>query len=312
MALLQIGAFYLGLTKPRRFRCFHPSLRRSDRDQLLPSETSAIRTFAVSYNRHDFGPDTSELGFVTGPFQRPACRLLTIDTPRAMKAECGQLKAAMRVARVAPRSWPAFLPSPVRLRLRGNHGIGDCRFPISDWGWVVGTGESSIANLQPATGLRLRIFASLGFSPFRLLPFVRTVGIRKLTSNAEVGGGLRNGNQSQVTMAATENGVPAPHSPTEMSSLFSKAGLMKKRASARMRRISVLSEAMRFVWRACRNTPRTPVWASPSWRALSRAADPSRSTSPLLSPRPKPTPLPRPGPRQWRDQWELRPRGEPH
>ena len=72
------------------------------------------------------------------------------------------------------------------------------------------------------------------------------------------------GNQNLITPAATERGVSAPDSPTEMSSLFSKAGLTKKRASLRKRRISALSEAMRFVRRACRNTPRTPVWASPS------------------------------------------------
>ena len=60
--------------------------------------------------------------------------------------------------------------------------------------------------------------------------------------------------------AASEKGVPGPHSPAEMSGLFSKAGLSKKRASVRKRRISALSEARRFVRRACRNTPRTPVW----------------------------------------------------
>ena len=65
---------------------------------------------------------------------------------------------------------------------------------------------------------------------------------------------------SNLFTAASEKGVPGPHSPAEMSGLFSKAGLSKKRASVRKRRISALSEARRFVRRACRNTPRTPVW----------------------------------------------------
>ncbi len=65
---------------------------------------------------------------------------------------------------------------------------------------------------------------------------------------------------SNLFTAASEKGVPGPHSPAEMSGLFSKAGLTKKHASVRKRRISALSEAMRFVRRACRNTPRTPVW----------------------------------------------------
>ena len=65
---------------------------------------------------------------------------------------------------------------------------------------------------------------------------------------------------SNLFTAASEKGVPGPHSPAEMSGLFSKAGLTKKHASVRKRRISALSAALRFVRRACRNTPRTPVW----------------------------------------------------
>ena len=47
--------------------------------------------------------------------------------------------------------------------------------------------------------------------------------------------------------------VPVHHSPTEMSSLFSKAGLTKKRASVRKRKISALSDEMRFVFARAAN-----------------------------------------------------------
>jgi hypothetical protein len=43
----------------------------SFRAAKLPSDTSAIRAFVVSYNRRDFKPDSLELWFVIRPFQPP-------------------------------------------------------------------------------------------------------------------------------------------------------------------------------------------------------------------------------------------------
>ena len=73
-------------------------------------------------------------------------------------------------------------------------------------------------------------------------------------------------------------------SPTEVSSAFSKAGPIKKRACLRRRAIGSLREAMRPVCFACRKMPRTPVNESPRLPACCRAEDSSKSTSEAFNP----------------------------
>lgn len=73
------------------------------------------------------------------------------------------------------------------------------------------------------------------------------------------------------------------YSPTEACSIFSSPSPTKNRASARSLAISDLREGIFPVCRACRSTPRTPVWARPNSRALRRAADSSSRINDALS-----------------------------